>query len=141
MEIALVLGLLILAIILFSWEKLTVDMVTLIVLVCLISFGILTPAEAFAGFGSDFIVLLGSIFIISAALQQTGILDLIGSRLLKMARTNKSFLITYIMTAVGFTSAFMNNTTVTAIFIAPVIAVARRLKMSPSKLLMPVAYA
>ncbi len=141
MEIAIVLGLLLLAILLFSWEKIGVDVVTLILLVSLISFGILSPAEAFAGFGSDFIVLLGSIFVLSAALQQTGILDLVGSRLLKMARRNPAFLITYIMGAVGSTSAFMNNTTVTAIFIAPVMAVARRMKINPSKLLMPVAYA
>ncbi|HNS12783.1 MAG TPA: SLC13 family permease [Bacteroidia bacterium] len=141
MEIAIVLGLLVVAILLFSWEKIGVDVVTLFLLVILIITGILTPAEAFAGFGSDFIILLGAIFIISAALQETGILDLVGSRLLKMARLHPGFLITYIMAGVGFTSAFMNNTTVTAIFVAPVMAVARRLKVSPSKLLMPVAYA
>jgi di/tricarboxylate transporter len=141
MEIAFVLGLLVIAIILFSSEKIGVDVATLFLLVALISFGILSPDEAFAGFGSDFIIILGSIFIISAALQETGILDLVGSRLLKMARLHPAFLITYIMSGVGFTSAFMNNTTVTAIFVAPVIAVARRLKISPSKLLMPVAYA
>jgi len=141
MEIAFVLGLLVIAILLFSWEKIGVDVATLFLLVALIVFGILTPSEAFAGFGSDFIVLLASIFIISAALQETGILDLLGSRLLKMARLHPAFLITYIMAGVGFTSAFMNNTTVTAIFIAPVMAVARRLHVSPSKLLMPVAYA
>jgi di/tricarboxylate transporter len=45
------------------------------------------------------------------------------------------------MTTVGFTSAFMNNTTVTAIYLSPVISIARRLKISASKLLMPVAYA
>jgi len=141
MEIAIVLGLLVVAIVLFSWEKVGVDVSTLFLLVVLIISGILSPAEAFAGFGSDFIILLGSIFIISAALQETGILDLVGSRLLKMARLHPAFLITYIMAGVGFTSAFMNNTTVTAIFVAPVMAVARRLKVSPSKLLMPVAYA
>ncbi len=141
MEIAIVLGLLVLAIILFSFEKLGVDIVTLALLVVLIASGILSPAEAFSGFGSDFIVLLASIFIISAALQETGILDLIGSKLLKLARLQPLFLIAYVMVAVGFTSAFMNNTTVTAIFVAPVIAVARKLKISASKLLMPLAYA
>lgn len=141
MEIALVLGLLVIAIILFSSERIGVDVATLFILVALIGLRILTPQEAFAGFGSDFIIILGSIFIISSALQETGILDLVGSRLLKMARLHPTFLITFTMAGVGFTSAFMNNTTVTAIFVAPVMAVARRLKVSPSKLLMPVAYA
>jgi len=68
-------------------------------------------------------------------------LDLLGSRLLKQAKSRPAWLTTIIMTTVGFTSAFMNNTTVTAIYIAPVISVARRMKINPSKLLMPVAYA
>ncbi|MCC7231465.1 MAG: SLC13 family permease [Bacteroidia bacterium] len=141
MEIAIVLGLLVLAIVLFSTERFSVDVIALGILVVLMVTRILTPKEAFEGFGADFIIILASIFIISGALQQTGILDLLGSRLLKMARLSPGFLITYIMISVGITSAFMNNTTVTAIFLAPVVAVARKMHISPSKLLMPVAYA
>lgn len=141
MEIALVLSLLVIAIILFSTEKFSVDIVTIGLLVVLTATRILTPAEAFAGFGSDFIIILASIFIISGALQQTGVLDLIGSRLLKIARVNSNFLLTFIMFTVGATSAFMNNTTVTGIYVAPVMSVGRKMKISASKLLMPVAYA
>ena len=54
MEIALVLGLLIVAIILFATEKFSVDLITVGLLIILTSLGILTPAEAFKGFGSDF---------------------------------------------------------------------------------------
>ena len=135
MEIAIVLGLLVLAVILFSTEKFSVDVVTMGLLVVLMATKIITPQEAFSGFGSDFMVVLASIFIISGALQQTGVLDLIGSRLLALAKANPAYIIIYIMFAVGITSAFMNNTTVTAIFLAPVIAVARSMKLSPSKLL------
>lgn len=141
MEIAIVLGLLVLAVILFSTEKFSVDVVTMGLLVVLMATKIITPQEAFSGFGSDFMVVLASIFIISGALQQTGVLDLIGSRLLALAKANPAYIVIYIMFAVGITSAFMNNTTVTAIFLAPVIAVARSMKLSPSKLLIPVAYA
>jgi len=141
MEIAFVLSLLVIAMIFFSSEKFSVDVVTMGLLILLTATRVLSPAEAFSGFGSDFIVILGSIFIISGALQQTGVLDLIGSRLLKIARVNSNFLLTLIILAVGATSAFMNNTTVTAIFLAPVIGVARKMKMSASRLLMPVAYA
>ncbi|HRH64747.1 MAG TPA: SLC13 family permease [Bacteroidia bacterium] len=141
MEIAIVIGLLVLAVILFSTEKFSVDVVTMGVLFVLMATKIITPQEAFAGFGSDFIVILASIFVISGALQQTGVLDLIGSRLLSLAKSNPAYIIVYVMLAVGITSAFMNNTTVTAIFLAPVIAVARSMKLSPSKVLIPVAYA
>lgn len=141
MESAIVLVILLVVLVLFSTGRFSVDLVTLAMLVVLIVFGILSPAEALSGFGSDFVWMLAALFVVSGAFQQTGILDLLGSRLLKQARIQPGFLITWIMTSVGFTSAFMNNTTVTALFLAPVISVARRMNMSPSKLLIPVAYA
>lgn len=141
MQIAIVLGLLFVALILFSWDRIRIDVVTIGLLAILMAAGILTPMEAFAGFGSDFIIMLAAIFVISGALQQTGVLDLVGSRMLKIAQLRPAALLTLVMFSVGFTSAFMNNTTVTAIYIAPVMAVARKLKMSPSRLLLPVAYA
>ncbi len=110
-------------------------------LICLMATGILTPSEAFSGYGTDFIMILASIFVISGALQQTGILDLIGSRFQKVGQAKPGFLLTYIMASVGMTSAFMNNITVTAMFIAPVTSVARIMKINSSRLLMPVAYA
>ncbi|MBI5913986.1 MAG: SLC13 family permease [Bacteroidetes bacterium] len=141
MEIALVLGLLILAITLFATDKIPVDVVTVGLLLVLTTLGILTPMEAFSGFGSDFIVMLASIFVVGAAMQKAGILDIIGEKLFAAGNSRVRMLPTYIMSAVSATSAFMNNTTVTAMWVAPVVALARRLKISPSKLLMPVAFA
>lgn len=110
-------------------------------LICLMATGILTPSEAFSGYGTDFIMILASIFVISGALQQTGILDLIGSGFIKIGKSKPGLLLTYIFATVGFTSAFMNNITVTSMFIAPVTSVTRQLKISSSRFLMPVAYA
>lgn len=141
MEIGLVLGLLLLAIILFITEKFSVDLITAFLLTVLTLSGILTPAEAFSGFGSDFTIMLVSLFVVSAALQQNGLLDLLGSKLLRIARIRKSMLLTLVTGTVAFSSAFMNNTTVTAIYMAPVISLARRIKVNPSKLLIPVAFA
>jgi di/tricarboxylate transporter len=141
MEIAIVLGLLAFAVIVFSTEKISVDIVTLLILIVLVLTKILTPKEAFEGFGSDFILMLGSIFVISAALQYNGIIDLMGSKLVKTNTTNIPLLITIIMLASGILSAFMNNTTIAAIFLPPIVSVARQLKISPSKLLMPMAFA
>src|SRR4028118_2091345 len=108
MEIVLVLGLLAVAIVLFTWEKLSVDVVTLMLLIVLILSGILTPSEAFAGFSSDFIIILASIFVVSGALQETGVLDPIGAALVKVAAGLKhGALMAFIMTIVGIVSAFM----------------------------------
>ena len=141
MQIIIVFIIFTLVIILFSLEKVSVDIIIIAMLICLMATGILTPSEAFSGYGTDFIMILASIFVISGALQQTGILDLIGSRFLKVARVKPGFLLTYIIAAVGMTSAFMNNITVTAMFIAPVTSVSRMMKINSSRLLMPVAYA
>lgn len=141
MEIALVLGLLILAIVLFATDKFSVDLITAFMLVILTATGILTPAEAFSGFGSDFTIMLVSLFVVSSALQHNGLLDLLGSRLLRIARLRKGMLLSLVTGTVAFTSAFMNNTTVTAIYITPVVSLGRRLNVNPSKLLMPVAFA
>ncbi|MBL7916020.1 MAG: SLC13 family permease [Bacteroidia bacterium] len=141
MEIALVLGLLIVAIILFATEKFSVDLITVGLLIILTSLGILTPAEAFKGFGSDFIIMLASIFVVSGAMQKAGILEIIGDKFIKIPKKRLKWLPTYIMSTVGITSAFMNNTTVTAMYVAPVVSMCRKLRISPSKLLMPVAFA
>jgi di/tricarboxylate transporter len=110
-------------------------------LLVLTALGILTPAEAFSGFGSDFIVMLASIFVVGASMQKAGVLDLMGQRLLAHTRKRVRLLPTVLMGGVSFLSAFMNNTTVTAMFVAPVAGLARRLGISPSKLLMPMAFA
>jgi len=140
-EIALVLGLLIIAITLFATEKLPVDVVTLLLLIVLTLTRILTPAEAFEGFSSDFIIILASIFVISGALQETGMLDRLGSQLTRLGDTSPTRLTIYIMVFTSVISAFMNNTTVTALLVGPLIGMTRKMDLSASKILMPVAFA
>jgi len=140
MEIALVIGLLVIAIILFATEKFSVDIVTIGLILVLSLSGIITPKEAFEGFSSDFIIILASIFIISGALAETGLLDKVGSQMIKVVK-NKTLFVGYTMFVTGALSAFMNNTTVTALVTGPVIGMCRKLNLSPSKVLIPVAFA
>jgi di/tricarboxylate transporter len=141
LQIAIVLTLLGVAIALFSMEKLSVDVITLLLLITLVSTGILSPQEAFAGFSNDIIVILTSIFVISGALQRTGIMDAMGSRLHSLAGGSNNRLLLAMMGLVGVISSFMNNTTATAIFVPPVMGVAKEAGVSASKLLMPLAFA
>lgn len=141
MQIVIVLGLLVLAIVLFATERISVDIITLLLLVGLVLSGVLTLEEAFAGFSSDIIVILASIFVLSGALQQTGVMDSVGAQLYRLAAGSKKRLLTSLMVAVGGISAFMNNTTATAVFIPPTLSLAHQARISPSKLLMPLAYA
>ncbi len=141
MQIALVLGLLLVAVIMFATEKMSVDAVTLILVIILTLTGILTLEEAFSGFSSDFIVILASVFIISGALQDTGILDSLSSQLVRLRTRSSSVLLVIVMGFSGTVSAFMNNTTVTALFLGPLTSLCRQLSISPSKMLMPMAFA
>ncbi|KAA3437775.1 SLC13 family permease [Rufibacter hautae] len=141
MEIALVLFLLLAAVALFASEKLSVDIVTLILLIILTGTQIITPAEAFAGFSSDFIIILASIFVIGTALEDTGILDFLVNWLMRHAGHRPNTLLFSIMFFPGLVSAFMNNTTVTALFVTPIVGVAKKMRASSSKFLMPLAYA
>jgi len=141
MEIAIVLSLLIAAIVLFAMEKFSVDVVTLLLISTLVLTGVLTPAEAFAGFSSDIIIILGSIFVIGGALRETGVLDFAGRVVFKLAGGSSKRLLLLLMGSASALSAFMNNTTVTAMLLPAVGGVARRARISPSKLLIPLAYA
>ncbi len=141
LSIAFVLALLVVAIVLFATERLSVDVVTFLLLIALVSSGTLTAPEAFAGFSNDIIIILGSIFVISGALQETGVLDLLGARILKLAGTNQNRLLLLLMAGASSVSAFMNNTTVTAMLVPPVVGLARRSRLHASKLLMPLAFA
>jgi di/tricarboxylate transporter len=140
MEAAIVIGLLIAAVIFFATEKVSVDLVTLGLLCVLVLSGILTVNQAFAGFGNEVIIMLGSIFVIGAALRETGVLDQLGHTLARATGGHPGRVVAVMMTTVGGVSAFMNNTTVTAMFLGPVIGLARRLGISPSRLLMPLAF-
>ncbi len=140
MEIAFVIGLLVVVIVLFATEKFSVDIVTIGMLVILALFGIITPKQAFEGFSSDFIIILASIFIISGALSETGLLDKVGSKMITVVKSKRLF-VGYTMCVTGVLSAFMNNTTVTALVTGPVIGMCRKLDVSPSKVLIPVAFA
>lgn len=140
MDPFIVIGLLVIAVVLFATEKISVDLVTLGILCILVLFGIIDAKEAFAGFGNEVIVMLGAIFVIGAALRETGVLDTLGSLLARTTGGNARRIASGMMTSVGAISAFMNNTTVTAMFIGPVIGMARRIGISPSRLLMPLAF-
>lgn len=137
-----VLGLLALAVALFCSERVSVDQVTFGLLIVLVLGGILTAKEAFAGFGDEIIVMLGSIFVIGAALRETRLLDVAGDLLYRtLGRHGRRGLLPLTMGSVGITSAFMNNTTCTAMFLGPIIGLCRKLGVSPGKVLMPLSFA
>lgn len=141
MDAWIVIGLLVVAVVAFASEKISVDLVTLGMLCVLVLCRILKADQAFAGFGDRVIILLAAIFVIGAALRETGVLDAMGSVLAQLFGKQPKRFLAIMMLIVGAVSAFMNNTTVTAVFLGPVMGLARRLHIPPSRLLMPLAFA
>lgn len=139
-EIALVLAVLVIAIILFATEKLRVDVISMMVLLSLLLLGLVDIDEAFSGFSNPAVITVWAIYIVSAGLFRTGVADFIGQRILSVAGSSEPRLIGVIMLAVGTMSAFMNNIGATAVLLPAVSSIARRVKISPSKLLIPLSF-
>ncbi len=140
-QIALLLSILVAALILFSFEWISADVVALGILLLLILTGLLPPERAFAGFGSDTVMLILGLLILTAALIRTGVVEMVGRSLSQITGTNPNRMLVVIMTASATLSAFISNTAATAFFIPIVIGQARRMKVSASIMLMPLAFA
>ena len=129
------------ALVLFSYEWIPADVTALGVLLALILLGLVPAEEAFAGFGSDTVLMLLGLLILTAALLRTGVVDLAGRTLLRYTSDNPTRLMAVIMTAASTLGAFISNTAGTAFFLPITVGLARRKRISPSKLLMPLAFA
>ena len=140
-EIAFVLGLTIVAVVLFVTEKFSTDVVAALVMVVLLVSGILTPAEGFNGFANPATITVGAMFVLSAALFRAGAVNFLGRALRKLARRSSTLMLLVMMLGVGVLSFFLNNTATVAIMIPVIMVVAQRVNTSPSKLLMPLAFA
>jgi len=140
-DIAIVLGLLVLAMVLFTTERLPVDVISLGLVAALIGSGILTPAAAFAGFGSEVIVILASIMVLAGAIVKAGVMAWLGRVSHALAGGSKRLSILAILGVSTVSSAFLSNTNTTAILIPAAMETARRAKISASRILMPLAYA
>lgn len=139
--LAVVLAVLVLAVILFVTERLPVDLVALSVLALLLVTGIVTTNEGFAGFSNSATVTVAAMFVLSAGLARTGVLDHVGLALARLSVRSYGLGLVAMMVLVGAVSAFINNTAAVAVFLPIVLSVARESKTSPSKLLMPLSFA
>jgi di/tricarboxylate transporter len=132
--------LLVLAITLFATEKLPVDVVGILLVIALVMTQVLTVQEGVAGFGNDIIITIAGLFILVGGLIKTGIVDIIGRRLYRVAGGNEFILTALIMTTAAASASVLKNTTTTAMFLPVVIGLAAKAKIPPSKLLMPLAF-
>jgi di/tricarboxylate transporter len=102
--------------------------------------GILTAADALAGFSNPGPVTVGVLFVVVAGLRETGGIDWIAQRVLGRPRSLRGAMMR-ILAPVGAMSAFLNNTPVVAMLIPAVDDWCKKIRISPSKLMLPLSYA
>lgn len=140
MELYLTVAIIIVGIILFVRDYFSIDTTSIIIMALFIVSGVLTPEEGFAGFNHPATITLGCMFVISAGIFKSGIIDGISVRIIRLARINYLFaLITFCLTAAVF-SAFINDTAVVAILIPMALMVCRETGLSPARLLIPISF-
>ncbi len=139
-QIALTLSIIVVAILLFATEKLRVDVIALMVLLAVALTGLVGPEEVFAGFANPAVITVWAVYIVSGGLFKTGVADLLGQGILRLAGTSEPRLIAVIMLACGIMSAFMNNVGATAMLLPAVIGISRRTKVPVSRLLIPLSF-
>ncbi len=140
-EIALVYGVLLGAVILWASDRLRVDLVGLLALLALALTGILTPAEALAGFSDPVVLMIAGLFVVGEGLFQTGVAQAIGRLPARIAGESEVRLLAVIMLMVASLSAFMSSTGTVAVMLPVVVGLAWERGIPPSRLLIPLAAA
>lgn len=123
-----------------AFTTLPADIVFLGAAAVLLLSGVLDEESALAGFSNSGVITVGVLYIVVAGLQQTGALQWVSQQVLGMPRTPSRALIRLMLPVMG-ASAFLNNTPVVAMFIPVVNDWCRKLRFSPSKLMIPLSYA
>ena len=122
------------------FTKLRTDLVFLGAIAIFFVTGVLDAKEAFSGFSSTSVIVIGVLFIVVAGLMHTGVLQWIVKHLLGQP-DSYSKAVVRLMLPVAALSSFLSNTTVVALFVGIVKMWSKKLNISPSKLLIPLSYA
>lgn len=126
---------------LFAWNGLPVIVVAFAAALSLWAAGVVTLEQALAGFGDRAVLLIASLFIVSAALEKTGVTAWAGQLLIaKAGENNRTRLLIIIMAAAGCLTALISGSGAVAALMPVVVMAAIRLRQSPSQLLMPLAF-
>jgi di/tricarboxylate transporter len=139
-EIALSLFILALAILFFVTEWLPMEVVALLTLGTVALTGLVNPKDALSGFSSPAVVTVWAVFILSGGLTRTGVANIIGRNILRLAGRREFLIVTVVMLSAGVMSAFMNNVAVAALMLPVVMDISRQTGHPASRLLMPLAY-
>jgi len=128
-------------VIFFVIGRLRTDIVALCALCVLLVVGVLTPEEAFSGFSSHVVIMMVGLFVVGAAVLQTGLAKALSQKIIQLAKGSEIRLFLLVMLTTSFIGAFVSNTGTVALMMPIVVSMAAQSNSSPGKLLMPLAFA
>lgn len=123
------------AAVLFITEKLPVPLTAMLCMAVLVLTGIITPADAIAGFSNSTVILLISMILVGGALFETGVTEKVAKAALKVAKTEKQMIMVVFWLGVAL-SALLNNTGVMAMMIPLLLGLQASVGYSASKMMM-----
>ena len=140
-EVAIVASLVLGSIVLFISEALRADTVALLVMAVVLATGLCTPEQGLAGFSNEATITVAAMFVLSAGLEQTGLLSPLGNWIARSIKQRGVFLPLLLLSlVVGFVSAFINNTAAVAIFLPAIMAATREAEVSPGRFLLSLSF-
>ncbi|HVR34249.1 MAG TPA: SLC13 family permease [Methylomirabilota bacterium] len=141
LEIGIVLLLLLATFVAMVWEKVSADVVAMAAFCVLLATGVLVPEEAFQVFSNEAVVTVSAMFVLSAALERTGVIGTLGHAFNRWLGHSDWSVLLVMLPVVALLSAFINNTPVVVVFMPIMISLAARRNIKPSKLLIPLSFA
>jgi len=129
------------AVIFFINGKIRSDLVALCALIFLMLFGVLTPTEALSGFSSSIVIMMIGLFVVGGGIFRTGLANVISRKILTMAGNNGTKLFVLVMLVTSAIGGFVSNTGTVALMLPIVVSLAMAANTSPSRFLMPLAFA
>lgn len=141
LNIILVAIILVVAMGLFSWGKIRVDVVAIGVLVALFVLKLITPEQVLYGFANPATVTIASMFVISAGMARTGLVEWVARHLDRLAGRTRGRLVVVLALTAAFLSGFIINMAIVAIFIPVSMVLSRSRNIAASKVLIPLSYA
>lgn len=140
LPIILVMAVLVLAILLFIFEWVRVDVVGILMMIILPLLGLVTPKEAISGLSSNAVVSIIAVIIIGAGLDKTGAMNSLARVLLRFAGKSESRIMILISGTVAFISSFMQNIGAAALFMPAAKRICRQTNIPVSRILMPMGF-
>ncbi|WBL23016.1 MULTISPECIES: SLC13 family permease [unclassified Zunongwangia] len=140
MELYITTAIILIGIFLFIKDYFTIDTTSILIMALFIVSGVLSPEEGFSGFNHPATITLGCMFVISAAIFKSGIIESFSDRIISIAKINYVFALMIFCFSAALFSAFINDTAVVAILIPMALLVCRETGISPARLLIPISF-